>query len=908
VIALSLSCPDANLVDQFVSGRLAADAAGEVERHAARCSACRELLSGLAQALETTVADGVETAADEQPSAGIIAERYRLLRPLGSGGMSVVYAAHDPVLGRDVALKVLRAEARGSGGQLATRDQRLLREARLMARLTHPNVVAVHDVGVHDDRVFVAMELVDGVTLAEWLRTPRRRTEVLRVFVEAARGVDAAHRAGVLHRDFKPENVLVGADGRARVTDFGLARSRELLSGAAAAPMPAVFDLTVSGAVLGTPGYMSPEQFRGEPATPKSDQFSFCVTLWEALYGARPFTGRTYEQLKEAVTTGRIEPAVTRARVPRWLRAALARGLATDPAARHDSIAALVDVLTERPRRMRRFAVVAAGVLLLGGGGLAGHVFAGSSPAAPVSCDGARSRFDAVWNPVRQAAVAHAFAATGRVYAAESAAQVSRAIDTYRDRWVAAGSEACRDTRVRHQQPERVFELRTLCLERRLTAVRVLVELLAQPDAGAVDRSSAAVAALPAVDDCGDVESLTGEAPLPGDPRARAAIERLEAALAHAGAARAAGRYPEALEVARPIAIASRTIGYRPLEADALVLQGEIEMATSDKEARRTLTDAVLAAEAGRNDRAAARGWTDLVFQVGYVEADRDQAPELARHARATLDRLGGDEEIAAQLERALGAIAADQHRTDEAVQHFERALAAMERTRGKEDPAVAAALDNLGMALLAKGDLEKAGAVHRRALAIRERALGPDHPTVAQTLENLGNVLAEDDRRLAEAEELLRRAIAIRERTLAPDGVDVATALADLARVVSAAGRPAEALALDERAEAIVERALGADHPLLAHMLSNTGFVLWRLDRLPAARARFRRARAIYAARSGPRSFDVAATYLSEADVVRAAHPRAALALYKQALAMLDSTTPAAAHAREAIAALTHH
>jgi tetratricopeptide (TPR) repeat protein/predicted Ser/Thr protein kinase len=913
VIALSLSCPDANVVDQFVSGRLATDAAGAVERHAARCDACRELLSGLARALETTVAGGEregQDAPDDPPARlpALIADRYRLLRPLGSGGMSVVYAAHDPVLGRDVALKLLRAEARAAVGRLTSREARLLREARLMARLTHPNVVAVHDVGLHAERVFVAMELVDGVTLGDWLRTPRRRSELLRVFVDAARGLDAAHRAGVLHRDFKPDNVLIGADGRARVTDFGLART-----GGEGPSLPDALvagDLTVSGAVLGTPVYMSPEQFRGEPATPKSDQFSFCVALWEALFGARPFSGNTYDQLKESVIGGRMESPAARARVPRWLRGALARGLETAPAARHASMSALIQILTERPRRARRIAVAAAGVLLLAGGALAGHGLAGDSAPGP-TCDGAGRRFDAVWTAGRRADIARAFAATGRIYAGPSAVEVSRALDGYRGRWVAAATEACRETRLSHQQPERVFELRAVCLERRLGEVRALVDVLGQADGAAVDRAANAVAALPAVDDCVDVATLSAEAPLPANPVARAAIEELEKALAHARVAKAAGRYPEALEVARATATAGGVLGYRPLEAEALLLQGELEMSASRNEARETLLQAVLAAEAGKHDRVAARGWADLYFQVGYVEADDAEAPAFARHARATLDRIGGDQEIGAMLERALGAVAAYQNRVDQAIVHFERALAAIERLRGPDDPAVAAALDNLGMALLAHHDLERADAAHRRALAIRERALGPDHPTVAETLQNLGNVAAERDQ-LTEAEPLLRRALAIRERSLPAGEIDVATALADLARVVSAAGRPAEALALDQRAADIVERAFGDRHPLLGHIVDNTGHVLVRLGRHQEAIAAFRRARAVFTASSGPRSLDVAGTWLAESDVDRVrGRRRAALAICRHALAILESSpatreSTAASHARSSIAALT--
>jgi len=243
--------------------------------------------------------------------------RYRILGRIGQGGMGVVYRAHDPELARDVAVKLMNAESLDEG-ETATARTRLIREARAMARLAHPNVIHVYDVGAVEDGVFIAMELVEGESLAAWVaRAPRDWRDVLRHYVDAGRGLAAAHAAGVIHRDFKPENVLVGADGRVRVGDFGLAGA-PALAGApsfddmrstdAALDVGAVEGtLTRTGALLGTPKYMAPEQEHGLVASDAGDQFSFCVALYEALYGQPPFAGTTSRRIADTCATARSE-------------------------------------------------------------------------------------------------------------------------------------------------------------------------------------------------------------------------------------------------------------------------------------------------------------------------------------------------------------------------------------------------------------------------------------------------------------------------------------------------------------------------------------------------------------------------------------------------------------------------
>jgi serine/threonine protein kinase len=280
--------------------------------------------------------------------------RYPVLRRIGVGGMSVVYRGFDPELDRQVALKLLDPELldADSGRGRA----RLQREARAMAKVNHPNVVPVFDVGVHRDSVYIAMELIEGQPLGQWWEaTPRPWTEILGMFLQAARGLAAAHDAGLIHRDFKPDNVLVGADGRARVLDFGLARPApvdeddELLPGDPEPettltdhPVDLHTNVTVTGIITGTPAYMAPEQHMGESAGASADQFSFCVALWEALYQHRPYAGRTAFAIADAIIEGRIEPRPAQSRVPGWLHGILEKGLNVKPRDRHASMRALM--------------------------------------------------------------------------------------------------------------------------------------------------------------------------------------------------------------------------------------------------------------------------------------------------------------------------------------------------------------------------------------------------------------------------------------------------------------------------------------------------------------------------------------------------------------------------------------
>jgi len=442
-----------------------------------------------------------ESAATPALPFGTVVGRYVITGVLGEGGMGVVYAAHDPDLDRPIALKLLRAELRAA-------RPRLLREGQAVAKLQHPNVVTVHDIGAHGDDLFIAMERIRGQTFGAWTRAGggrRRWREVLAMLIPAGRGLAAAHAAGLVHRDFKPENVLIGDDGRVVVTDFGLAQlgddPGERPVSLEDSPVVPHAELTRTGAVLGTPAYMSPEQFRGERSDARSDQFSFCVTLYEALHGVRPFEPRSEDgappsvsDLASAVESGRIADAAASRDVPRWLRHAIRRGLRVDPAARFPSMQALLAAI-EPPRRARGrllalgaipLAAVAALALGLGRADTAVTI---EIPLA--SCDVAAAEIDGVWS--RQAARTYRALHPDALGVDEEVAW----LDDYARRWSRLRRAACLAGAPRTAEP-----LET-CLDDALAHLRA-----------ATVRSHDVWPALRTLDDCGRPEPRLSAFPL----------------------------------------------------------------------------------------------------------------------------------------------------------------------------------------------------------------------------------------------------------------------------------------------------------------------------------------------------------------------------------------------------------
>ena len=478
--------------------------------------------------------------------------RYRIGKLLGAGGMGSVYEAYDPELERVVAVKVLREDREAT----ISRERRLVREAKVMARLAHPNVMRVYDVGVAGGRVYLAMEHVQGVTLAHWLtREPRSVADILGSFAAAGQGLAAAHDAGLVHRDFKPSNVMVSDDGRVLVTDFGLARSVSDLEpadgnvegDARVTSEPAAGTITHSGVKVGTPQYMAPEQLAAGPVDARADQFGFCVSLWDALYGELPYSdGAAYARGETAL---RAPSGPNAGRVPNVVARALVRGLSVDPAARHPNMRALLAALARDPARTRRrWAMSGSALLAVAALGAVGSRMFAKQQVDP--CAGGAAKVAAVWDGSTRAKIGAAFDASALPYAKPSFATVAAALDAYAQRWAGMYQDACMATRVRGEQSDELLDLRMACLTNHLRETGAFTKLLETADRKVIDRAPASAQNLPTLDDCANVTLLRGEARLPPDAQSRAAIDEVRGALAEArgleaaGASRRASRRP----------------------------------------------------------------------------------------------------------------------------------------------------------------------------------------------------------------------------------------------------------------------------------------------------------------------------------------------------------------------------
>jgi tetratricopeptide (TPR) repeat protein/predicted Ser/Thr protein kinase len=770
--------------------------------------------------------------------------RYLVLDLLGRGGMGVVYSGYDPDLDRKVAVKILRPEALSD-------QSRLIREARAMARLQHPHVAVVYDVGTVDGRAFVAMELVEGTTLSRWLdEQPRSWREVIGMFRQTGEGLAAAHAAGIVHRDFKPANVLVGRDGRVRVADFGLSRSvsdaepADERSNKSASRSALPESVTRTGAILGTPSYMPPEQFAGQTADAKSDQFSFCVALYRALYGERPFAGEDLATIAAEVTAGRLRPPPKDSPVPGWLRGVVVRGLATDPSARWPSMDALLDALAPETRGSRRWLVVGGVATVLVTFGL---VWGGIARKESLRCRGAERNLVGVWDDARKQAVHAAFVATGKPYAEDAFRSVTRALDAFAGAWTSTHTDACEATRVRREQSEELMDLRMECLGRQLQDARAQVDVLASADAAVVERAAHMVSSLSSVAECNDVASLRAPVRPPADAATKGRLAALAPRIAEVKALYSAARYKKAIPIAEAAVTDARAIAYRPTEAVTLFWLGEIQRAMGDpKTGAKTLEDATVAARAGRDALTESKAWASLAWAAD-LQAQYDQAQAAARHGFAALEALGGNHQsqLGDLFERTSG-IYTSQGKYQEALDNSLRALAIHEKASGRDSLDVANTLDLVAQALGCLGRHEEAEHEIRRALAIAERERGPNHPDVAFKLFELGYAL-NGERRYDEALAAYRRALAIRERVLGPENRLLVVLLTNMADIYLSLRKYDEAVAYNRRALAIGEKTVGPEHPNVGLVRSNLADALQEQGKLDEAMSDYRRAIAIW-------------------------------------------------------------
>ncbi|MFB1482496.1 tetratricopeptide repeat protein [Corallococcus sp. RDP092CA] len=890
-----MSCPDENILLAYCARSLDAAQARLVEAHVDACSTCLALVAEAARGSEpSTLPDaraperpdtGRPRVPDAELQRGTVLGRYVVIDRVGAGGMGVVLSAYDPQLDRKVALKLVHS-IQGTGAREL--EQRLLREAQAVARLSHPNVITVFDVGTVDGRLFMAMEFVEGRTLRQWIQEqPRTWREVLAAYQQAGQGLAAAHAAHLTHRDFKPDNVLVDRQGRVRVTDFGLARLPDSPQALPADTLPASLtpsagpvDLTRTGTLMGTPAYMPPEQWQGEPGDARGDQFSFCVALYGALFGVRPFARG------QPPDFSRLQAPPRETGVPAWVRRAVVRGLSVSPADRHPSMDALLAELARDPPRRRTQVALGAGALAA----VAALTLASRSASDP--CGGAPERLAPVWSKARGEGVKQALAATGSPLAEEASDAVVRALEDYARSWEEGYVRTCQATRVRQEQPESVLALRMACLDSRLQSLGVFADVLEHADAPLVAKAAEAAQKLPRVSDCARVESLLAVVPPPEGPGVAAKLSDARARLSRAQVLLETGRYAQGLGDAQAVLAVARELAYRPLEAEALHAIGWFELRLARyAEAEQRWTEGMRAALAGRNDLLAARSEADLVFVTGYELEHADRGLEHAAQARALLERTGPAEEVDAQIEHNLGAVAFGEGLLPQAQQHFQRAAAIRERVLGADHPDTAKSLTNFARVRLRQDAPGEALALYQRVLDIQRKRLGPRHPAVADTLVLMGEV-RERLEGPASVVPLYTEALEIRSAMLGDTHLDTLRLHNHLGRLHEAMGTFALARQEHERALALTVQAFGADHVEYALSLEYLAQMEEQQGSLPEALARYAKVLALQERLSGPRSDAVLRVREEQARVLRGTgHAREAAAELEQVLAAREAT-----------------
>jgi tetratricopeptide (TPR) repeat protein len=761
---------------------------------------------------------------------------YRIERLLGAGGMGEVFLARDQALERPVALKLLRTEL-----DHADAGARLRGEALALARLSHPNVVQVHEFGEHDGRAHVVMEYVAGPTLSAWLaREQPSWRGILLAFRSAGQGLAAAHEVGVIHGDFKPDNVIVGDDGRVRVVDFGLARA----------------GVSSSADRAGTPRYMAPEQLDGRPVDARADQYAFCVALHEALWDALP-----------SRDAARQNGDVVRPRGagPRWVWRCVRRALAVDPEQRWPDMPSLLDALDERPRRIRAVAVALACV---GGLGL-GWLTLDRGDA----CADSGAELEMVWNDESAAQLLTQFTEADPRYGSAAAEQLRQGLDTWASEWRGARVRSCE---AREQDlSELITARREACLVDQLARVREQLRVLLDGDRRTVAQAWALAGSLPHASACEDDALLQAGIALP-DASAQTTIDEVREQLNTAAAERFAGHAERNAERLASARTQADSLGYPPLLAEVLAEQAATEfMVGSPKRGVELLELAIRQAYVGKDDRLAAELWTELTQHAVSEFDDPEQAERWLEQARDAWARIGPDESAQASLAFATGAVALQRGQLDEAAAALEQAL------RGPDQYLRSFVLERQALLAEQRGEVERGLQLREQARDAAAQWFGPLHPRTLRMSVALGLALADagaHERARGEIEqaiEIWRHGDGRPQRDLADalttlcglelqqGNLDAALAACEQAEALLDAVAP-EALAergiasnnvatiahargsyeaadqAYDRAIALLERELGPDHADAVEVRTNSACNLVDLGRLDAARARF--------------------------------------------------------------------
>lgn len=787
--------------------------------------------------------------------------RYTVLRRLGQGGMGVVYAAHDDELDRRVAIKLLLSRPEeGSMGRA-----RLQREAQALAKLSHPNVVQVYETGSHDDQVYLVMEYIEGATLRDWYRVaePSWR-EIVDMFIETGKGLAEAHRAGLIHRDFKPTNVLVGDDGRPRILDFGLARASVLPSNNSPVPRSAPVssalllksgsvslstELTQAGTLLGTPAYMSPEQLFLVETDARCDIYAFAVSLWEALYGARPYEAKSVNGLRSQVSDG--PPALPKGSVPSAVGRALLRGLAFDRDDRYPTMELFLENLAAAVNFRRNVAI--AGSLLLALVTLIATTFAlvqedGESPAQ--RCAGA-GVLDDVWSPAIAESVARAIDELGVSYGAATWANVQPRIEAYSSALSVAMVEACITREGHHGALPPAVSEQAACLGRRRQELHAVTEQFQNPDAKTLVNAVASVSGLAALERCDDLEYLAGEALRRRNSGFTSDAQNpewtaIEALLVKARVAERGEQFERGEALASEALAAAKAIQARPLRAAAHLRLGSLaELRGMYKESGDHLRAALLEAEAVGDDRLALEAALEFLQLDGVVNSDASAGRSWSLLAEAKIGRIHGEPKYRIELDLRRGIVGLETGDRASAEAAINAAVALASEHRKAYPSLYVSALNILSAVEKARGDLATSEQTLRRALREHRVTSGAGHPYQAMLIYNIGAVqLLRNELQAARAS--FAESLAAREAAYGPDHPEVAQSLNGLAAALLDLGDPKAAIPLIQRSLAIDETTRGMEHAELIFPLNNLADALEAEGRFTEAETHLVRALSI--------------------------------------------------------------
>ncbi len=808
--------------------------------------------------------------ADDRPAnrvfqIGSQISRYVIVGELGAGGMGRVYRAYDPDLDRAVAIKILHPRANRLD------HLRLVREAQAIARVNHPNVVSVYDVGVDDRLVFVAMQLISGVTLKEWLRHKPTQAEVLAIFEQAGSALAAAHATGIIHRDFKPSNVMIDREGVARVVDFGLALAiseegttlREVRAALAHGAGELDERITETGCTLGTRGYIAPELFGGGEADARTDQYSFSVSLFQALTGGLPAAGARS-----------ASESLHRAHVPRWLVELVVRGLDPAPEQRYPDMQALLDDLRRYRRKPRwHAAVLGAGMITVA---FLSLLLFGSREHDSF-CESAGTELSASWNPATRENIRAAFARLDLPVAQDAWVRVENVLDGYATTWSKKRRLACENRKDTSELVETTAHWR--CLDRRRDEFVELVTILADADREVLARAVQSANQLLPLSLCDRVVGA----------RDNQSLGEHEAVLARVGALLDFGRLEEARVLLEPLYAQARASNNALFLSRVLMLKGRLSAAREQfDEATRAFEDAAAAADEAGADAVRLRAYASLMSLDAGTWADAKRFNDYERAAQTVLARTG--EDPLGQMEllsaRATRAFARHEFRSGVELAKQAQRLQNQWLPPGHRDHIQTRLL--LGKFHGQLGDWNAAWAEAAQAEELARQTLGNTHPELAHIWIFQSRVQRFRGDSL-QAEQLARQALEMLENFYQPrDGRIIAarTALADalyeqhrlsevvelhkgslelergrppgevsqigqvlmrlaLAMAVSGDGKGAEPYA--RRAVALFEGSHGSEHPAYAIALNMLGATLRHQKRWAESLETYRRTLAIF-------------------------------------------------------------